>query len=181
MTQEHGRLQGKRALVTGAGTGIGRAVAVRLADEGAAVALVGRRIEPLEETAATHRGIRRTGARDAACDVSSEPQVEAAVAQAAHAFGGLDTVVGVAGIELMGVGDDRVDRLDLAIWQQTIDVNLTGMFLTCKHGTRALLATGGGSIDARARPAGAVGVLQRPGGLQRQQVRHSWARARHGQ
>jgi 3-oxoacyl-[acyl-carrier protein] reductase len=152
----NGRLQGKRALVTGAGTGIGRGVALRFAQEGASVGLVGRRREPLEETAAL---IEAGGGRCLVtpCDVSREDQVEGAVAAIANAFGGIDTVVGVAGIELMGVGDDRIDRLELDIWQQTIDVNLTGMFLTCKHGTRALLASGGGSITITGSPCGMLG------------------------
>jgi NAD(P)-dependent dehydrogenase (short-subunit alcohol dehydrogenase family) len=156
VTVSSGRLQGKRALVTGAGTGIGRAVAVRFAEEGASVALVGRRREPLEETAALIRGVGGTGLVTP-CDVSREDQVISAVAASVEAFGGLDTVVGVAGIELMGVGDDRIDRLDLSIWQQTIDINLTGMFLTCKHGTRALLASGGGSITITGSPCGLLG------------------------
>jgi 3-oxoacyl-[acyl-carrier protein] reductase len=53
--------------------------------------------------------------------------------------------------------DDRVDRLELAVWQKTIDVNLTGVFLTCKHGIRALLASGGGSIVCTASPTGLYG------------------------
>ncbi|HYN41896.1 MAG TPA: SDR family NAD(P)-dependent oxidoreductase, partial [Thermoanaerobaculia bacterium] len=134
MTDQAGRLHGKRAFVTGAGTGIGRAVAVRFAQEGASVGLIGRRVEPLEKTAQLIRGAGGT-CLVTPCDVSREDQVERAVASIKEAFGGIDTVVGVAGIELMGVGDDRIDRLELSIWQQTIDVNLTGMFLTCKHGT----------------------------------------------
>ena len=156
MTVTSARLQGKRAFVTGAGTGIGRAVAVRFAEEGASVGLIGRRREPLEETAAIIRGAGGT-CLVTPCDVSSEEQVVSAVAAITEAFGGLDTVVGVAGIELMGVGDDRIDRLDLSIWQQTIDVNLTGMFLTCKHGTRALLESGGGSITITGSPCGLLG------------------------
>jgi 3-oxoacyl-[acyl-carrier protein] reductase len=156
VTEPGGLLQGKRAFVTGAGTGIGRAVAVRFAKEGAAVGLIGRRVEPLEGTA---RLIREAGGTClvAAGDVSNEDQVERAVAAIKRAFGGIDTVVGVAGIELVGTGDDRVDRLELSIWQQTIDVNLTGMFLTCKHGARALLESGGGSITITGSPCGMLG------------------------
>ena len=156
MTESTGRLQGKRAFVTGAGTGIGRAVAVRFAQEGAKVGLIGRRVEPLEETAALIAEFGGT-ALVTPCDVSKEDQVERAVAAIKEAFGGIDTVVGVAGIELMGVGDDRIDRVEMSIWQQTIDVNLTGMFLTCKHGTRALLESGGGSITITGSPCGQLG------------------------
>jgi 3-oxoacyl-[acyl-carrier protein] reductase len=156
MTPTSGRLQGKRALVTGAGSGIGQAVAERFALEGAKVGLIGRRAVALEETV---EHIERVGGVCLAtpCDVSQEDQVVAAVAAIGEAFGGLDAAVGVAGIELMGIGDDRIDRLELSIWQQTIDINLTGMFLTCKHATRAMLASGGGSITITGSPCGKLG------------------------
>lgn len=156
MVGQDGRLHGKRAVVTGAGSGIGQAVAIRLAAEGATVGLLGRRASALEETADS---IRADGGECLVvpCDVSREPEVEAAMTRAAAAFGGLDTIVGVAGIELVAAGDDRIDRLELAHWQRTIDTNLTGMFLTCKHGTRALLADGGGSIIITGSPCGLLG------------------------
>jgi len=150
------RLQGKRAFVTGAGSGIGQAVAIRLAAEGAQVGIIGRRAGALQETADR---ITAAGGTCLAvpCDVSVESEVAAAVARFSDAFGGLDTIVGVAGIELIADGDARVDQLELAHWQQTIDVNLTGMFLTCKYGTRALLENGGGSITITGSPCGLFG------------------------
>jgi NAD(P)-dependent dehydrogenase (short-subunit alcohol dehydrogenase family) len=150
------RLQGKRAFVTGAGSGIGQAVAIRMAAEGAKVGLMGRRAGALQETADR---ITAAGGTCLAvpCDVSVEAEVAAAVVRFKEAFGGLDTVVGVAGIELIADGDARVDQLELAHWQQTIDVNLTGMFLTCKYGTRALLENGGGSITITGSPCGLFG------------------------
>ena len=54
--------------------------------------------------------------------------------------------------------DDRADRLDRAVWQRTLDVNLTGAFLTAKHGIRGLLAGGGGSVVFTASPAGLYGI-----------------------
>jgi NAD(P)-dependent dehydrogenase (short-subunit alcohol dehydrogenase family) len=91
-------------------------------------------------------------------DVAREAEIATAISDAEAAFGGLDTVVGVAGIELYGGrGDERVDRLELAAWQATIDTNLTGMFLTLKHGTRALLRAGGGSIIVTGSPTGIRG------------------------
>jgi NAD(P)-dependent dehydrogenase (short-subunit alcohol dehydrogenase family) len=78
------------------------------------------------------------------------------VQRAADAWGGLDIVVANAAVLLAGK-EDRVDRLDLPVWQQTLDVNLTGAFLTCKHGVRALLASGGGSIVCTASPTGLYG------------------------
>ncbi len=147
-----GRLTGRNALVTGAGTGIGRAVAITLAAEGARVGLLGRRVAPLEETA----GVIGEGGGECLVlptDVAKEPEVEATVARIEEAWGPLRIVVGVAGIELYGRGDDRVDRLSLEIWQQTIDANLTGMFLTMKHGTRSLLRGGvGGSVIITGSP-----------------------------
>ncbi len=179
MTATPGRLHGKRALVTGAGSGIGQAVAERFALEGAKVGLIGRRASALEDTA---ERIERAGGTCLVtpCDVSKEQQVADAVAAISEAFGGLDTAVGVAGIELMGVGDDRIDRLELDIWQQTIDINLTGMFLTCKYATRAILESGGGSITITGLSLRHSGLLQRSGGLQCQQIRHAWVGAPDG-
>ena len=146
------RLAGRNALVTGAGTGIGRAVAIAYAAEGARVGLLGRRVAPLEETASM---IRAAGGESLVLptDVAKEAQVEAAVARIEEGWGPLSLVVGVAGVELYDRGDDRVDRLSLEIWQQTIDANLTGMFLTMKHGTRSILRGGsGGSVVITGSP-----------------------------
>jgi len=150
------RLSGKRAFVTGAGSGIGRAVAEGLAREGASVGLMGRRERALRETADR---IERAGGVCcvAPCDVAREHEVERAVNSIASAFGGLDTVVAVAGVELVGQGDVRIDQLDLGVWQQTVDINLTGVFLACKYGTRALLEAGGGSITITGSPCGVSG------------------------
>jgi 3-oxoacyl-[acyl-carrier protein] reductase len=83
--------------------------------------------------------------------------VRAAVEAAVQAFGGLDLVVPNAAVQLTG-RDDRADRLDAEAWQRTIDVNLTGAFLTAKHGVGALLAGGGGSVVFVASPAGLYGI-----------------------
>jgi 3-oxoacyl-[acyl-carrier protein] reductase len=151
-----GRLAGKRTIVTGAGSGIGCATALRFAREGARVGLIERRPDALAAVADQIAGEGGAGLALLA-DVSQEDQVERAIADAATAWGGVDVVVAVAGIELYGQGDDRVDRLDLAVWQQIIDVNLTGTFLTCKHGVRALLATGGGAVIITGSPTGLYG------------------------
>ena len=147
-----GRLDGRNALVTGSGTGIGKAVAIAFARDGARVGLIGRRVAKLEETAAE---IRAGGGECLVLptDVSKEPEVEAAVARCEETWGPLRVVVGVAGIELYTQGDDRVDRLSLEIWQRTIDSNLTGMFLTMKHGVRSILRGGvGGSLIITGSP-----------------------------
>ncbi|MES1151980.1 MAG: SDR family NAD(P)-dependent oxidoreductase, partial [Dongia sp.] len=138
------RFKGKRAIVTGASAGIGRATALRLAAEGANVALIARRRAPLEEVAAA---IESKGGEALAltADSAVENEIAAAIDQAAATWGGLDIIVSNAGIELLGQ-DDRVDRLDVAIWNKLITTNLTGQFLTCKHGARHLLEAGGGAI-----------------------------------
>jgi NAD(P)-dependent dehydrogenase (short-subunit alcohol dehydrogenase family) len=146
-------LEGKRAIVTGAARGIGRAIAERLAREGTRVALVDVDADALRE-AATAMG---QGALALLADVRDEDAVRDAVEQAVSRWDGLDVVVVNAAIQLVG-SDDRVDRLDRAIWQETLDVNLTGAFLTAKHGARALLASGGGAIVCVGSPAGSYGI-----------------------
>jgi NAD(P)-dependent dehydrogenase (short-subunit alcohol dehydrogenase family) len=144
-TSAAARLQGRRALVTGGASGIGRATVVRLLAEGARLASFD--LEPAApEGALALRG-----------DVAEEEAVERAFAEALAAFGGLDVVVVNAATQLVGE-DDRADRLDRAVWQRTLDVNLTGAFLTAKHGVRALLDSGGGSIVFTASPAGVYGI-----------------------
>jgi len=151
-----GRLTGKRAFITGAASGIGRATAIRFAREGARVALADRQRDKLEAVAGE---IASTGGEAIVVptDVSKEADVEAGVKTAVDAFGGLDAVVGVAGIELYAEGDTKVHDLELAVWQRTLDTNLTGMFLTMKHGIRALLASGGGSVVVTGSATGLSG------------------------
>src|SRR5262249_40876424 len=121
-----GRFAGKRGIVTGASAGIGQATTTRLAGEGARVALIARRREPLEAVAAT---IKSAGGEALVlpADSSVESEIAGAIDAAAERWGGLDIVVSNAGIELLG-RDDRVDRLDRAIWDRLITTNLTGQF-----------------------------------------------------
>jgi NAD(P)-dependent dehydrogenase (short-subunit alcohol dehydrogenase family) len=139
-------LAGKRALVTGAARGIGAAVAVRLASDGARVALLD--IEQPEPPG---------GSIAIQADVSDEDAVAAAVGHAVEEFGGLDIVVVNAATQLIG-RDGSIDRLELDAWRDTLDVNLTGAFLTAKHGARALLGGGGGAIVCVGSPAGEFGI-----------------------
>jgi NAD(P)-dependent dehydrogenase (short-subunit alcohol dehydrogenase family) len=150
-----GRLAGKRAIVTGAGSGIGRAAAVRFAEEGALVGLVDVHEGKAVETATA---ISDGGGESLllVADVTREESIAGAVQRAVDTWGGLDVVVANAAVLLAGQ-DDRVDRIELSVWQRTIDVNLTGAFLTCKHGIRALLADGGGSVVCTASPTGLSG------------------------
>jgi NAD(P)-dependent dehydrogenase (short-subunit alcohol dehydrogenase family) len=149
-------LEGKRAVITGAGNGMGRAAALRFAREGARVGLI-----DLDEAAAAGVAaeIAAAGGGETLVlptDVTNEAQVAAAVAAAVSAWGGLDVIVANAGVQLAGQ-DDRADRLALEVWQRTIGINLTGVFLTCKHGIRALLAGGGGAVVCTCSPTGQYG------------------------
>jgi len=139
-----GRLDGQRALVTGAARGIGLATARKLAARGARVA--GIDLDPVE-------GVDLA----LVADVSDEAAVRGAFSEARSAFGGLDIVVANAATQLVG-RDARAGELDLEVWQRTIDVNLTGVFLTVKHGVDALLEAGGGAIVCTASPAGSYGI-----------------------
>jgi NAD(P)-dependent dehydrogenase (short-subunit alcohol dehydrogenase family) len=149
------RLQGKRALVTGGGSGIGRGAALKLATEGAAVGVLDINLDKAQETA---EAIERAGGTALAlsADVANEAQMDGAVLELERRFGGLDTLIANAGVMLFG-RDTIATELDLQTWQQSIDVNLTGMFLTCKHGLRALIRNGGGSVVITGSPTGSHG------------------------
>jgi NAD(P)-dependent dehydrogenase (short-subunit alcohol dehydrogenase family) len=151
-----GRLAGKRTIITGAGSGMGRAAALRFAQEGAKVGLIDNNERNLADVATE---IMTAGgeALTLAADVTDEAEVEAAVAEAVARWGGLDTTVANAAIQLFGQ-DDRVDRLSADVWRKTIEVNLTGVFLACKHGVRAILASGGGSVICTASPTSLYGL-----------------------
>jgi NAD(P)-dependent dehydrogenase (short-subunit alcohol dehydrogenase family) len=146
------RLEGRRAVITGAGSGMGLAAARLFAAEGARVALLDVKPDSITGVAAELEGAIAVPA-----DVTDEGQVEAAFQTAVDAFGGLDTVVANAGVQLAGE-DDRADRLSLEVWRRTVDINLTGQFLACKYGLRALLENGGGAVVCTASPTGQYGV-----------------------
>jgi len=150
------RFAGRRAVVTGASSGIGKAAAQRLAAEGARVALVARRQPGLEIVASA---IRAAGGECLVlpADCTSEDQVEAALDTAAAAWGGLDIIVSNAAVELPDQ-DDRLDRITLEAWNRLITTNLTGQFLTCKHGLRHLQAAGGGAIVCLGSNVGYLGM-----------------------
>ena len=152
MTQ---RLQGKRAIVTGGGSGIGRGAAIKLAEEGAGVAVLDVNLEAAQQTAASIVGAGGN-ALALKADVSDENEVERAITDAENRLGGLDTLIANAGIMLFG-RDTVATDLDLETWQACIDVNLTGMFLTCKHGLRALQRNGRGAVVITASPTGTHG------------------------
>ena len=151
-----GRFAGKRAIITGASKGIGRAAAIRMAQEGGCVALISRSKDDLAQVAGQ---IEQAGgtAYIFTADVSDEPQLTAAIDSAVSAMSGLDIVVSNAGIELP-FEDSMADSLPLTVWQRIINTNLTGQFLTCKHGVRHLLEGGkGGAVVMVGSPCGEKG------------------------
>lgn len=149
-------LTGKVAAVTGAGSGIGQAAARRLGEEGCKVAVLDWHADAAEATAAD---IREAGGEALAipCDVSQEAQVEAAFEKLVTAYGQLDIVVSNAGI-FSAERDGKVDTLPKAVWDEFIGVNLTGMYLACKHGVKAIKATSGkGAVVITGSPTGMSG------------------------
>jgi NAD(P)-dependent dehydrogenase (short-subunit alcohol dehydrogenase family) len=134
-------LAGRRAIVTGGGSGIGEACVRLLSRQGAAVAVgdvrgdaVDRVVADLTVTDAIAMGV--------SCDVSSEASVATAVETAVGRLGGLDVVVASAGITRPG----NTHELSLEEWNAVIGVNLTGVFLTLKHALPYLITAGGGAI-----------------------------------
>jgi NAD(P)-dependent dehydrogenase (short-subunit alcohol dehydrogenase family) len=117
-------MQNKYALVTGAGSGIGRACALALMKAGWRVALVGRRIEPLQQTAAMFQDPAQ--ALVLAADVGRPAQVSALFDQVKAEFGRLDLLFNNAGIAAPAL---PIDELTFEQWQAVVDVNLTGSFL----------------------------------------------------
>ena len=159
MTHFPGRFAGKRTVVTGAASGIGRACVNRLAEEGAQVALIDRSDERLHNAT---DGFRASGgtAYDLRADCSVEAEIEAALNSAADAMGGIDVLVASAGIELAD-RDARLDELTVEAWDALITTNLTGQFLSCKHSLRHMLAGGGGSVVCIGSNTGSLGLAVR--------------------
>lgn len=136
-----GRLAGKVALITGAGSGMGRVAAERFAAEGAKVAVVDLGESPSVVDAITAAGGE---AMSLVADVSDHAAVTAAVAATVGAFGGLHVLYNNAGVSL-GDDDDAVSTSE-ATWERTMEVNVKGLWLCCKAGIPAMLDSGGGSI-----------------------------------
>ena len=146
------RFEGRTAVVTGAGSGIGRSTAIRLAVEGASVACLDVVDDHLEETvsALTTLGAKAVAYR---CDVTDEAAVDDTVAQVAAALGRPAVLCNVAGI---GTFAHTVD-MPLATWERILAVNLTGTFLMSKATLPHLLEPGGGSIVNVASTSGIIG------------------------
>ena len=145
-----GRLEGKRAIVTGAGSGIGRASSIRFAAEGASVVAVDWNEQGARETAET---ITAAGGKALAvgADVGKESDVQAFTARCVSEFGGIEVLYANAGV---GGGMSTLLEQTEKDWRDTLQVNLVGVFLCVKHAGLHMVAHGGGSIICTASVAG---------------------------
>jgi len=134
-------LLGRRVLITGAGRGIGKAVALALAAEGADLALVARGLPDLEVTAKEVRALGRT-AVVAAMDVTDAAAVEATTDRMVAALGGLDILVNNSGV----ITASRVLDTSVQEWDRVLGTNLRGTFLVCRAAGRHLVAQRSGKV-----------------------------------
>ena len=147
------RFDGKVAFLTGAGSGIGRATALRLAREGANVTIVGLVDEDNQETARQVETIGRQ-ALAITCDVTDSDAVQAALRATVNTFGGIDIAFNNAGIEQRPT---PAAELTEEQWHRVIDVNLRSVFVCMRHEIPLLLERGGGSIVNTSSGAGIKG------------------------
>ncbi|MDP9378803.1 MAG: glucose 1-dehydrogenase [Chloroflexota bacterium] len=147
------RLQGKRAIVTGAGSGIGRAIATRFAQEDARVLVADLDAEAGARVAAKLGG----EAASHAVDVSQAGQVRDLIERAVREWGGLDVMVNNAGVGVAATTPET----DEAEWDRLMDVNLKGTFLGMKYAIPAIRDSGGGSVVNISSVAALVGVPDR--------------------
>ncbi len=143
-TTAAGRLAGRRILITGAGSGIGRAVALRFAAEGAKLALVGRTMSKLAPVA------KATGGTAIIADVTDEASVKAMIKTAAKAMGGLDGIVNSAGF----THNPSIEKTKLKDFNAQIAIHMTATFLVCREAIPHLRKAGKATIVNIASVAG---------------------------
>ena len=148
------RLDGKVALITGGGTGIGAACARVFAQEGAAVVITGRRKDALENVV---KEIERARGRALAVagSVTDETHARSAVAQAVRAFGTLDVLINNAGVVVFG---KTLHETDEATWNEMLAVNLTGAYRMIKAAVPEMIQAGAGAIVNVSSIASLVGI-----------------------
>jgi NAD(P)-dependent dehydrogenase (short-subunit alcohol dehydrogenase family) len=156
MTGNGERFDGKVAIVTGGGSGIGRATSLRLASEGARVTVAD--IDG-DAAVAVVAEIEAAGgvARAQVVDVADDDAVRATVTDTVGAYGGLDVLHNNAAALDQNRNDQDVVTMDLATWERVMAVNLTGPMLGCRHAIPALLERGGGAIVNTASAAAFYG------------------------
>ena len=135
-----GRLAGKRAVITGAGSGIAREATQMFVAEGAQVAVA----EIDEEKGQASAAEAGEAAFYIRTDVTDEASVEATMAEAKDRLGGIDILFNCAGGSLLD--DNSVTEVDMSVWDHTIPLDLKGPFLCCRHGVPKLIESGGGLI-----------------------------------
>ena len=145
----------KTAIVTGAGSGIGKAIALELASRGCDVAVCGRRLEPVQATAAEIEAMGRR-AYAASADVSSGESVTAFVADVMKAFGHIDILVNNAGV----TRDNLLIRMSEEEWDAVLGTNLKGAFLFSKAVARPMMKQRSGAI---VNISSVVGLIGNPG------------------
>ena len=145
-------LAGKTAVVTGGGTGIGKAIAIEFARAGADVAICSRQLEHLEPVAKTIADLGRRSFA-VAVDVRQEDQVKAMVERALSEFGRLDIMVNNAGASFRAKPED----ISANGWNTVVNINLTGVFLGCKWAGRQMMDQGSGVIINISSIAGVYG------------------------
>jgi 2-deoxy-D-gluconate 3-dehydrogenase len=150
---DHFRLDGRVAMVTGAGRGLGRATALALAEAGADVALLARSKDDLEATAAAVRGVGRRAVALPA-DVTRAEEVAEAVDQARRGLGRLDIVVNNSGIAVVKPLVETTPE----DWRAVLETNLTGAYTVCRAVGPALIAAGAGKVINVASILGARGL-----------------------
>lgn len=148
-----GRLIDKVALITGGASGLGKGIAQRFVEEGATTLITD--VNPQGQSTAA-----QLGADFLQQDVRSEDEWERVFAQVIERFGRVDVVVNNAGI----FSNNPVDETPLAEWQHTLDVNLTGVFLGCKHAVRTMKCNEGGPVGSIINLSSVVGLRGQLGG-----------------